>query len=731
MGAGTGASGLKILREGFIPVLLAVSIIAVYWQVREFEFISFDDYMYIRDNPHIRQGLTFENIKWAFTALYAANWHPLTWLSHMADAEFFGLNPGMHHFTNVVLHVLNTLLLFYFFRKTTGAVWKSAAVAALFALHPLHVESVAWVAERKDVLSTLFWMLTMVGYAWYVRQRTPGRYILVASCYVLGLMSKPMLVTLPLILLLLDFWPLERPEIVKPRDRTAPGRMPGIRLSGLPVLVLEKVPLLVLAAGASVSTIIAQKGGGAMSTFDLIPLHIRIENAITSYVAYLAKAAWPIDLAVFYPYPGSFSLFAVIGSLLLLTAATTGALYVAGKFPFLLTGWLWYLGTLFPVIGIVQVGSQSMADRYTYIPLVGIFILAVWGLERMFDRRKWGIRMLTGISCSAIALLMWSAWLQTGYWKDNITLFSHAAEVVERNFLAHNSLGAAFFDQGNIDAALHHYREALRINPRYTNAHNNLGAALASQGKYEDAITHYRTALEIDPSYTGAHYNIGLALSATGRADEAAQEYVNALKLDPGHAKAHNNLGIELESRGEYEDAIRHYREALLTEPGFLRARLNLAATLNRQERYEEAAQTIKKGLQEEPENAVLCLMLARVLAKKGDRDNAVSAYRNLLSREPSHPHALGDLAVLYAGEQDYDAALAVLERLAAIQPDNPDVFYNIACIYARQGRNDASVHWLKLSIEKGFDDWDLIKKDPDLTCIKSTPYVQGILEGR
>jgi protein O-mannosyl-transferase len=716
---------IKRSSDALIIVFLTISILVVYWQVRTFEFISFDDYLYVRDNPHIIQGLSLTNIKWAITSLYAANWHPLTWLSHMTDGELFGLKPGMHHFTNVFFHIANTLLLFYFLRRMTDDVWKSAIVAALFALHPLHVESVAWVSERKDVLSTFFWMLTMISYSWYVKHRTAGRYLAVAACYALGLMSKPMLVTLPVVLLLLDFWPLKRTELIKTEEENASARryMPasGIRWSGILPLILEKGPLFLLAGAASILTILAQKGSGAISTLDMVPLYIRFENASISYITYLGKTIWPFHLAIFYPYPKMFNILLVVGSLLLLVLVTLLVLMLIRRLPFLIVGWFWFLVTLVPVIGIAQVGSQAMADRYTYIPLIGIFIIVAWGLPEFLDKWRSGRHILAGIFCAIVPILMWVTWLQIGYWKNNVTLFSHAIKVTSDNYLAHDSLGAALFDKGEIDAAIYQYTEALKIKPKYMNAQNNLGAALAKQGKYMEAINHYRESLLINPDFASAHYNLGIALAGVGKTDEAVKEYKAAIQIDPQYVSAYNNLGLAFADKGNVNEAVIHYKIALQIKPDFVKARLNMVSLLVKQRKFDDAILELNNGLLIEPESYILYSQLARLYDMKGEKDLAIAEYKKILSIQPNSTLALNNLAILYSSEKRYDLALSSLQKLIKIKPNNPEVYYNIACIYSKQGRLEESVHYLEQAIGAGFNDKKLLRTDPDLENIRGT----------
>ncbi len=491
---------------------LAALVAAVYWGVGEHGFINSDDPRYVYQNPRVRAGLTMDGVRWAFTTFHAANWHPLTWLSHMLDVDLFGVDPGWHHRVNVLLHAINAVLLFVLLRSASGAIWRAALVAALFAVHPLHVESVAWVAERKDVLSTLFAFLAMIAYVRWVRRRTPSRYALVAVALALGLLSKPMLVTLPLVLLLLDWWPL--------------GRFAdGFRPSAAP-LVREKLPLLALSAASCAVTYVAQARGGAVSSVQGLPLGIRLANAALSYVGYLAKAFWPSRLAAVYPHPaltsGGMPAASVVASVLLLAGITSLVLWQARRRPWLVTGWLWYLVTLVPVIGIVQVGMQAMADRYTYVPLTGIFVALAWSVPDVAAARRLRVGL---VGAAAILVLVASgvARRQVGYWRDDFTLLGHALAVTEENSVAWRNLGAAYVDTRQYAPAIPALRESLRLVPSDPKAWINLGIAFASLGEDSEAVSSFHEAIRLDPADAFAWYNLGVAHAKQGRWDRAVE----------------------------------------------------------------------------------------------------------------------------------------------------------------------------------------------------------------
>ena len=474
-------------------LFLVVATLGTYGDLINHQFINYDDDVYVTDNPPVQSGLTFSGLSWAFTTMHSGNWHPLTWLSHMLDCQLFGLNPGEHHLTNVVFHVANSLLLFLWFLYFTRSLGCSFLVAVLFALHPMHVQSVAWVAERKDVLSTFFWLLTMWAYVWYAERPRLTRYVLILVCFSLGLMAKPMLVTLPFVLLLLDYWPLGRLSL-KGSAAVEASSKSGSRVANNR-LVYEKLPLFVIAAFSSVVTVYAQKEAGAVWTFQTLPFANRIANAMVAYVSYLGKMFWPAHLAVFYPLSShTLPIWQALAAGLVLVVLSLLALRLARRHPYLLVGWLWYLCTLLPVIGLVQVGEQAMADRYTYVPFIGLFIVLVWGMADLAAR--WHApRFLLPVGAGVVlSALMICTWVQVRYWRDSITLYEHSLEVTRSNSLIHNNLGMALAAQGKMDQAEAHYAEALRLNPDNARAHNNLGMALAAQGKMDQAEAHYAEA---------------------------------------------------------------------------------------------------------------------------------------------------------------------------------------------------------------------------------------------
>jgi protein O-mannosyl-transferase len=535
-----------------VCLLLAAAVFIVYWRVTGYGFISFDDPKYVRDNPNLGTGVTLAGIVWAFTSVYAANWHPLTWISHMLDVQLFGMDPGMHHLVNIAFHAANAVLVFTAFRLMTGRVWRSAAVAALFAIHPLHVESVAWIAERKDVLSTLFYLAAIVGYVYYARRRTISRYLLVLLLFILGLLSKPMTVTLPFVLLLLDFWPLGRtgtafagPYAKEDAAASPPGTWPGRLLP----LVVEKIPLMALAVCASAMTIHAQNSSHAITPMESVGPGIRLMNAAVSYLAYIEKTLAPVNLAVFYPYQMVFQPSRIALSVLLLGLVSVLAIMEARKLPYLAVGWLWFLGTLVPVIGLIQVGAQSMADRYTYLPHLGLFLVIVWSLADLLGRGRKGRIVLGLLSATAVALLMWSTRVQISFWESSETLMRHAVESTENNDMAHCYLGVELLAKGDVQGALREYLVSHKINPRNPGANEGLGSISFMSGRYDLAIAHYQAALSAYPDHPESYYNLGSCWFRKGDFEKAVEYYKLALKVDPGFLKAAR--GIEVVRRNQ------------------------------------------------------------------------------------------------------------------------------------------------------------------------------------
>ncbi|MBI5382628.1 MAG: tetratricopeptide repeat protein [Opitutae bacterium] len=658
------SSAVTPYRTIAVCLALFLGTLVLFSRATRNDFVNYDDPDYVTKNEHVQAGLTAATVRWAFTEGHASNWHPLTWLSHALDRELFGKNAAGHHATSVLWHACGALLAFLALRRLTGAFWASAFCAALFAWHPLRVESVAWVAERKDVLSGFFWWLTLWAYAVYAeRRRTAAARAWLAytgalvAC-ALGLMAKPMLVTLPCVLLLLDVWPLRRCGPSAPPAAPAPGWRP------LPGLLFEKVPFFALAAASCWVTYQVQKQGGSVSM--ALGLGDRLANAVVALARYLGKFLWPADLAVLYPHPGTWPGGAVLGALLLATAITALALWQWRRRPWIIVGWLWFVGTLVPVIGLVQVGLQSMADRYTYLPIVGVQLALIWTLSELGARPAWRPLFVSG---AAIVLLGCSVrtWSQQALWQDSTTLFEHTAAVTAKNYLAYNNLGTHLMEQQRIDEAIEQYRRSLAINPAYEEAHSNLGHALAEKGLQREAVAEYRLALRTRPDLVETHNNLGNALSDLGQLDEAIAEYEFVLARQPRHVEALNNYGVALAMKGQTAAAIERIQAALALAPDHLSAHSNLG----------------------------------NVYAMTGRADDALREYRRVLELNPNDARVYNNLGNVYAGQERYAEAVEHYTRALRLAPVNPEAHANLGYALARQGKREEAIRHLQIALQQ------------------------------
>ena len=527
----------KIRIEFVISLFLILAILYIYYQTKNFDFVLLDDDVYILNNPYVARGLSAENIKWAFFSSHGGFWIPLTWLSYMGDSHLHGLNAGYYHVTNLIFHILNTLLVFAVFRRMTGDLWRSGFVAALFAVHPVHVESVAWVSERKDLLFAFFWLLTMWCYQRYAQQPRPWRYAIVILTFIAGLMSKPMIVTLPFVLLLLDYWPLNR--ITLKKSQTPDVAYPTYSTVKI---ILEKVPLIALSLAASVFTFVLQQAHGAVSSIESSPASQRVVHVLVAYVKYIIKMLWPRDLTAVYPYSPGIPIWQIAGSCILLGFISFLAFKHLTRRPYLITGWLWFLGTLVPVIGIVKIGSHAMADRYTYVTFVGLYIMVSWGIPEIFNRFNHKRVALALAAMGVILACMILARYQTTHWINSVRLFSHAIEINPHNFLAQRNLGLALSYGGELDRAVGHFKQALSINPSSARCYNDIGTVYLVKGRYVESIGYFEKALHFKPDYPKAHNNLGLALMTQKKYAEAAIHFQAALKTNPKFKLARQNL---------------------------------------------------------------------------------------------------------------------------------------------------------------------------------------------
>ena len=639
-----------------IYTLLTVATLMAFWQVTRCGFFLWDDGQYVTENPHIINGVTVGAVRWLFTHIYDHFYHPLAIISHMLDVQLFGLNPLGHHLTSLLFHIANTLLLFFIFHRMTKAPWKSAFVAALFALHPLHVESVAWVAERKDVLSTFFWMLTMGAYIHYVEHPRLKNYVAVLIFFVLGLMAKPMLVTLPFVLLLLDYWPLQRlgqkKAPLETRDKPlcpngtqakleatplskaiATGAMSSDRKCERPavyLLLIEKIPFFGLIPVFSLLAYIAE--GKAVQH---ILWYIRISNALVSYVIYISKAIWPTNLAIFYPHPGSWRLWQAGGAALLLSAITAASMLTAKRLPYLTVGWLWYMGTLVPVIGIVQIGAFGMADRYTYIPLIGLFIVAAWGVPNLL--KQWRYRRVTLLTLSTISIASCFVLtrIQTGYWRDSTTLFDHALKVTENNFIVYTSRGDDYYNHNMFRRAVEDFDRAIEINPAFSFAYTSRGRAYTSLGNPKKAIEDYNRAIEINPESAETLCNRGIAYSLLGDSRRATMDFDRAIEINTEYAAAYNNRGATYAKLGNHRQAISDYDRAIEIDPEYAAAYNNRGATYAKLGNHRQAISDYDRAIEIDPEYADAYNNRGATYGELGNLRQAISDYDRAIEINP------------------------------------------------------------------------------------------------
>ena len=636
-----------------VCVFLAAVVWVVFGQTLRHEFVNFDDELYVFDNPVVQKGLTWKGFRWALTFGGIGHWHPLTWLSHMLDCQLYGLHAGGHHLTNLLLHGAAVVLLFLVLRRMTGFLWRSAFVAALFAIHPLRVESVAWIAERKDVLSAFFFMLTLWAYARYAQgqsrvesressasisaqtldpRRSTLDYYLLLLFFALGLLSKNMLVTMPFVLLLLDYWPLNRLSSFSPQV--------------LRQLVAEKIPLFLLTVGSCVVTVLVPEKQAA----DILPLGLRMENAVVSYVTYLWQMIHPSGLACLYPNPTNYlSLWQVAGAAGLLLAISGAVWAFRRTHPCLVVGWLWYLGMMIPVIGIVQICFYAHADRYTYLPQIGLYLLLTWGAADLCAGWRHRRVVLGGLSTFILAALIFCARRQTSYWRNSESLWNHTLACTPDNYIAHNNLGNVLLQKGKVDEAIAQYQQALQINPNYARARNNLGNALCQKGNVDEAIAQYQRALQNTPDSAEIHNNLGMALLQKGRVDEAISHYQQALQISPNYIKARYNFGMALFQKGRVDEAIAQYQMVLQIKPDSAETHNNLGYVLLQKGKVDEAMVHFQKALQIKPDYAKAHSNLGNALLQKDRADEAISHYQLALQIKPDSPDVLNNLAWLLA----------------------------------------------------------------------------------
>jgi protein O-mannosyl-transferase len=674
-----------------LAALLALMTLALYWPATRCDFIGFDDPDYVTENPYVQSGLTWAGVKWAFSNTKQADyWAPMMWLSHQLACQFFGLNPWGHHLINVLLHTANTVLVFLLFQRLTGATWRSFLVAALFGWHPLRVESVTWVTERKDVLSTCFGLLSLLFYVRYAQKQLRNGiatsaldsrpstfdYIWALLFFALGLMSKAILVTWPFVMLLLDYWPLQR-----------------FKLGNVQRLATEKIPFFALAVVISIVTFITQKHGGAVMSIETLPLDARMGNALISYCRYLGKLFWPVDLAVFYPHPGYWPMAEVLLASGLLLVITVVCIAARRRYPFILMGWLWFVGTLVPVIGLVQAGAVAMADRFTYMPSLGILILAIWGMDELTRRWRYCTMVLSVAGLVVVVLCLGMTRQQLGYWRDSETLFRHALAVTKDNYLAHKTLGDALFKKRRIDEAISQFQEAIHLKPDYADTHNNLGLALNEKGQVTEAINQLQEAIRLKPDFAEAHNNLGNVLVVKGQTDEAISQFQEAIRLKPDFADAHNNLGTALGGKDQTTEAINQLQEAARLAPNDANIHYNLGIALLKKNQIDEVINQFQEAVRLAPNNANAHYNLGTALGRKGQTDEAISQFQEAIQLKPDYFEAHYNLGTALGRKGQTNEAISQFQEVIRLKPDFAKVRYNLGNIYLEKGQTDEAIN--------------------------------------
>ena len=743
----------KLFTHAFIILFLSAASFIIYHEVGNYDFINLDDDIYVWANPYTQKGLTADGIEWAFSLSKTVDswtyWHPLTSLSHMLDCQLFGLNAGKHHLVNLFIHIINAALLYIVFYQMTGAIWRSAFVAILFAIHPLNVDSVAWIAERKNLLSTFFWILTMLAYVRYAVKPTTIRYLTIFITMAAGLLAKPMLVTLPCVLLLIDFWPMRRLRLSFVPISTSVNR--SFQPAPLSRLVLEKLPLLALSGLSIFFSIVSLNHHNAIITHETAALSLRIENALVSYVKYIAKIFIPQNMAIYYPFPEAIPIWQVFGAATLLSFAFITVIILLKKAPYMAMGWLWFTGTLLPVIGIIQGGIwPEMADRWTYVPAIGIFIMISWGSTAVVKKFK------IPQAVSAILIILLTVYLiliaraQSNVWQNSITLFSHSLDVAEANHFIHYNLAETYARKGNKDEAIKHFKQALILNPQLARAHNNLGNILAQTNHPDEAIKHYFLALEINPNMLKTRLNLGKVLLNSGKLNKAIEQFRLCLKIDPENFKIYELLGKALARNKSFDEAIVSFKKAISLNPKSADAFNSMGGALAEKGEINKALEAFNKALSINPDFPHVHNNMGNVLMQQGRLEEALYHYEKLISggveKQDSLTNKNRDMlislltpdqrinvyfktAIRFTGEKNFHKAIEMFQRILAIAPNNSTIYYNISCLYSIQHRNADAINWLRQAVAHGYDNWEGLKNDPDMKNIIEEPYVRELIK--
>ena len=750
MKRGTIISVTKTWQHLLIIFIILCATFIIYGDVGRFEFVNFDDDLYVWNNPYINKGMSLDGIKWAFSLNKTTEtwtyWHPLTSLSHMIDVELFGLDAGKHHIVNFLFHIINVILLYFVFYWITGAFWQCALVAALFAIHPLNVDTVAWVAERKNLLSTTCWILSMAAYVNYTIKPSLLRYLIIITTLCAGLMAKPMLVTLPCVFLLMDFWPLGRHRYSLNHYPSFDGSK--ISKRSIPHLILEKLPLLAVSFISIIISIVSLKMQSQIANDQIAPLAVRAGNAFVSYIKYIYKILWPRDMVVYYPFPNVVPAWQIIGALILLGLLSFFVITMLKKKPALAFGWFWFLGTLTPVIGIIQGGVwPAMADRWTYIPAIGIFIMIAWGIIEHISKLNLP-RAFTSIILILISIpLIYIAINQVSVWQNSITLFTHALEVTGSNYLSHYNIAEEQNNKGNENEAVYHYTQAIKSGPNFFKAYNNLANIYVKYGNLDKAIRLYYQAIKVNPRILKIRLNLGKVLVQKGLHDQAIEHFKMALKINPENFSAHEELGKVFAKKGLFDEAIIHLKKTTKLRPESASAFNNLGNALAEKGEIDMAIKALQQALDLDHRLFNAHNSIANAFFRKGrmvdalyhyefslsgEKENIFSKNRNMLiSSIP--PNARNQIffktAVRFAEERNFNKAIELFQKVLENEPANPRIFYNISCLYAIQNQKKKAVEWLKLAVEQGFKNWNALKNDPDLQNIRQEPYVKKLIE--
>ncbi len=712
---------------------LMIAIVTVYWQVWHFDFIRFDDPAYVLDTC-LKTKNSNDGFMWIFRFHQGDGkyWQPLTLLSHIADCHFFGLESGLHHFTNLIFHLLNSILLFLFLKQILTDFWKSFWIALLFAIHPMNVESVAWISERKNLISSLFFFLTLLAYFSYVKKPNRVKYLVLIFVFMLGLLAKPMLITLPAILLLLDWWPFQRISFKKnTRSIKFTTKLDISIQKPFSYLVLEKIPLFLLSIWSIFLTIYSVQENQNLVSENQYSMKLRVANAITSIVLYIGKIFWPVNLAVFYPYPERIVYWKILIAILFLIFLTIFFLRRFRSSPYLVLGWSWFLITLLPVLGIIQAGLwPAMADRWVYIPAVGLFLIIIFTGEKIAVSLSLSRKTIFLFAIFFTSLLMMINWNQVRHWRNSMSLYRQTLRATTGNYMAHNNLGNILMENGQLEQALHHFQKAIQIKPSYLEAQMNLANTLTHQGKHQEAIEQYKKLSGRYPGNAMICNNLGAAIFKTGRVNEAIPYYINAIQLNPNYAEAFNNLGVALRQNNQKSKALVMFQKALSINPDYAQAYDNMVRLISDQKKINRKLYQLMDKSAQSPDDPLLLFQLGDFFQKEEKIQQAITCYQKALKLKPGWYEAKKQLSIALAMKGNYEVSFSILRDLITQNPDDADVYYDMACIRSRQNNSTEAARWLQVAVNKGFSDWKRIQTDSNFNNSRSNRLFQQLMAG-